>query len=125
MVILLAGFGRPVKPLAVPEVNTLGVDIADVDGLESEFDEADPGIGVGDPKIDLVLPRLAAQLEVVHRGDPRQIGGHRIPGDVCLLRFLVDELEQKTRTEKEIGRDEIEDLEHEQRDSDPDGPFSN
>jgi len=47
-----------------------------VDGLENELDQADPGVGIGDPDIDLVSLGLAAELEIADRGDP---GADRSP----------------------------------------------
>ena len=122
---LLAGLGGPVEPLPVSEVDLSGVDTADVDGLESELDQTDSGVGLGHPEIDLILPCLAAQLEVADRCDSRQISRHGIPGDVHLLRLLVDQLEQKPRAEKDIRRDDVDDFNHQQRDPDSDEPLPN
>jgi len=56
---------------------------------------------------------------------PGQIGHRRVPGDVHLLRFLVDQIGEEAGAKEGVGRDEIENLEEQCRDSDPDGPFPN
>ena len=71
LILFLAGLGWPVEPLAIPEVDILGIHAPEVDGLEEEPDQADPGVGLGNPEIDLVVPGLAAELEAADPGEHR------------------------------------------------------
>jgi hypothetical protein len=124
-ILLLTGSGWPVEPPAISEIHIFGIHTADVDGLEDELEQTDPGVGFADPNIDLVLSGLTAELEIADGGDPGQIRQRRIPGNVHLLRFLVDQIGEEAGTKEGVGCDQIEDLEDQRCDPDSDRPFPN